>query len=185
MSTAKATPLKVLGSRPVVAYLLAALICFVAAAATLLFPPKEERPAPTTTAQARAEEQNHSSSARWSAEPTPRRERRDIPGRVVTATWYPVPPDSLAKRRAGEHEFTAAHNSLPLGTRVRVTHLRNGKSVVVRITDRGIHSRRVGIDLCKEAAEELAMLEQGVARVRLQVLRDEPLPVAVAAEASR
>lgn len=98
------------------------------------------------------------------------------------AVWYPVPANSLAKRRAGKDELTAAHNRLPLGAMVRVTHLGNGKSVVVRITDRGITSRRVLIDLCKEAAEKLGMISQGSARVRLEILPDDagthaaPLP---------
>ena len=55
------------------------------------------------------------------------------------AVWYDVPANSLAKRRAGKDELTAAHNRLPLGTMVRVTHLGNGKNVIVRITDRGIN----------------------------------------------
>jgi rare lipoprotein A len=87
--------------------------------------------------------------------------------------WYPVPPNSLAKRRAGKDELTAAHNRLPLGTMVRVTHLANGKSVIVRITDRGIPGRRVLIDLCKEAAAKLGMLSEGSARVRLEILPDD------------
>lgn len=92
------------------------------------------------------------------------------------AVWYNVPPDSLAKRRAGKDELTAANNRLPLGTRVRVTHLGNGKSVVVRITDRGITDRHSLIDLCKEAAAKLGMLGEGSARVRLEVLPDDNLP---------
>src|SRR3984893_4297392 len=62
------------------------------------------------------------------------------------AVWYVVPANSLAKRRAGKDELTAANNRLPLGTKVRVTHLKNGKSVVVRITDRGITARHALID---------------------------------------
>jgi rare lipoprotein A len=89
------------------------------------------------------------------------------------AMWYNVPPNSLAKRRAGKDELTAAHNRLPLGAKVRVTHLGNGRSVVVRITDRGITNRRALIDLCKEAAEKLDMVREGSARVRLEVLPDE------------
>jgi rare lipoprotein A len=89
-----------------------------------------------------------------------------------TAAWYDVPVDSLARRRAGVEELTAAHNKLPLGTLVRVTHLKNGKNVLVRITDRGIHDRRVKIDLCKEAAEELEMVRKGFAKVRIEVLDD-------------
>jgi rare lipoprotein A (peptidoglycan hydrolase) len=91
------------------------------------------------------------------------------------AVLYKVPPNSLAKRRAKD-ELTAAHNSLPLGTKVRVTHLGNGKNVVVRITDRGISDRRAMIDLCKEAAEQLDMLREGSARVRLEVLPDDKAP---------
>lgn len=89
------------------------------------------------------------------------------------AVWYDVPVKSLAHRRAGKNELTAAHNRLPLGTMVRVTHLANKKSVIVRITDRGISSRRVLIDLCKEAAAKLDMLKEGSARVRLEILPDD------------
>lgn len=104
------------------------------------------------------------------------------------AVWYSVPVNSLAKRRAGKDELTAAHNRLPLGAKVRVTHLGNGKSVIVRITDRGIRSRRVLIDLCKEAAEKLGMISEGSARVRLEILPDDegshaaPRPKSAAAQ---
>jgi rare lipoprotein A len=99
--------------------------------------------------------------------------------RVGYAVWYDVPVDSLARRRAGKGELTAAHNRLPLGTMVRVTHLANGKSVIVRITDRGITDRHSLIDLCKEAAAKLGMLREGSARVRIQVLPDDKGPAAV------
>jgi rare lipoprotein A len=92
------------------------------------------------------------------------------------AVWYKVPPKSLAKRRAGKDELTAAHNRLPLGTRVRVTHVKNGKSVVVRITDRGITVRGAIIDLCKEAAEKLDIIREGLARVSLEILPDDKAP---------
>jgi rare lipoprotein A (peptidoglycan hydrolase) len=100
-----------------------------------------------------------------------------LPAKIEgNAVWYKVPPNSLAKRRAGKDELTAAHNRLPLGTRVRVTHLKNGKSVVVRITDRGITKRHVLIDLCKEAAEKLDMVGEGSARVSLEILPDDKAP---------
>ena len=89
------------------------------------------------------------------------------------AVWYSVPENSLARRRAAKDEYTAAHNHLPLGAVVRVTHLANGKSVVVRITDRGITNKRDMIDLCKEAAAELGMLSEGKARVRIEELPDD------------
>ena len=89
------------------------------------------------------------------------------------AMWYSVPPNSLTKRRAGKDELTAAHNRLPLGTKVRVTHLGYHKNVVVRITDRGIITHHGLIDLCKEAAEKLDMVREGSARVRLEILPDD------------
>jgi rare lipoprotein A len=93
--------------------------------------------------------------------------------REGNAVWYAVPVNSLAHRRAGKGELTAAHNHLPLGTMVRVTHLKNGKQVIVRITDRGITKRNATIDLCKEAAELLGMIREGMARVRMEELPDD------------
>lgn len=67
-------------------------------------------------------------------------------------------------------KLTAAHRTLPLGSRVRVTNLRNGESVVVRINDRGpFHGRRI-IDLSKAAARQIGMLRNGTARVRIELL---------------
>lgn len=106
-------------------------------------------------------------------------------GREVFAVWYPVPPDSLAKRRAAPDELTAAHNHLPLGTLMRVTHVANGKSVIVRITDRGITNRRARLDLCKEAAEQLGMVREGIARVRMELLPDDKKTAAALDSGSR
>ena len=66
--------------------------------------------------------------------------------------------------------LTAAHRTLRFGTRVRVTNLRNGRSVVVRINDRGPFVRGRIIDLSRAAAERIGMIRSGVARVRLEVL---------------
>jgi rare lipoprotein A len=85
------------------------------------------------------------------------------------ATWYEVPRRSLAKRRAPE-ELTAAHDRLPLGSYARVTNLANGRSVVVRITDRGVEESRA-IDLCKEAAEKIGLVGKGAAKVQIEALR--------------
>lgn len=92
------------------------------------------------------------------------------------ATWYKVPRNSRTKQRAGKDELTAANDHLPFGTKVRVTHLGNGKNVVVRIIDRGVYRRNTVIDLCKEAAEQLDMLREGSARVRIEVLPDDKTP---------
>ena len=74
----------------------------------------------------------------------------------------------------GEHfdrrAMTAAHNTLPIGTRVRVTRNYTGKSVVVRINDRGPYKPGRIIDLSERAAENLGLTSIGVAPVRLEVL---------------
>jgi rare lipoprotein A len=69
-----------------------------------------------------------------------------------------------------ERKLTAAHPTLPFGTKVRVTHLTNDRSVVVTINDRGPWIQNRIIDLSRRAARELGLLRQGVARVRVQVL---------------
>ena len=96
-------------------------------------------------------------------------------GRVIhgQASWYG--PGFYGNRTASGEVFrpgtyTAAHRSLPFGTRVRVTNLWNGRSTVVRINDRGpFHGGRV-IDLAHGAASELGLTSSGVAEVRLEVL---------------
>lgn len=85
--------------------------------------------------------------------------------------------NSLAGRRTASGErydpkaFTAASRTLPFGTRVRVTRLDNGKSVVVRVNDRGPfgHRRRI-LDLSRAAANELDMIKAGVVEVEAVVL---------------
>jgi rare lipoprotein A len=67
--------------------------------------------------------------------------------------------------------MTMAHRTLPFGTRVRVTNLENGKSVIVRVNDRGPSTQgRIG-DVSQAAAEQLEMVQAGVVDARLEVLR--------------
>jgi rare lipoprotein A len=68
------------------------------------------------------------------------------------------------------NQLTAAHRTLPFGTRVRVTNLKNQKSVVVRINDRGPYAKGRVIDLSPAAARRIDMIGMGVAPVRLEVL---------------
>jgi len=70
------------------------------------------------------------------------------------------------------HAMTAAHRTLEFGTRVRVTRLSTGKSVVVRINDRGPFVEGRIIDLSRAAAQKLDFLETGVVKVRVQVIGD-------------
>jgi rare lipoprotein A len=69
------------------------------------------------------------------------------------------------------NQLTAAHRSLPFGTKVRVTNQRNGRAVVVRINDRGPFAGRRIIDLSRGAAGAIGMVNSGVAPVKLEVLR--------------
>ena len=73
-------------------------------------------------------------------------------------------------QRFNQHALTAAHRSLRFGTRVRVTNLRNRKSVVVTINDRGPYAKGRIVDLSRAAAQHLGMIKSGVARVRLKVV---------------
>ena len=66
--------------------------------------------------------------------------------------------------------MTAAHRSLRFGTRVRVTNLENGRSVVVRVNDRGPYGRGRVIDLSRVAAERIDMIRAGVVRVTVEIL---------------
>ncbi len=89
------------------------------------------------------------------------------------ASWYG--PGFHGKRTASgerfnENAYTAAHRSLPFGSRVRVKNLRNGRMVDVRINDRGPFVRGRIIDLSKAAAAEIGMIRDGVVPVEVQVL---------------
>jgi rare lipoprotein A len=66
--------------------------------------------------------------------------------------------------------LTAAHRSLPFGTRVKVTNVSNGRSVVVRINDRGPFVRSRIVDLSRAAAVELDFVHRGITRVRLETV---------------
>jgi rare lipoprotein A len=69
-----------------------------------------------------------------------------------------------------KNKMTCAHNSLPLGTWIKVTNLRNGKSVVVRITDRLHYKNKRLVDLSRVAASKLGYLKRGLTRVKVEVL---------------
>ena len=89
------------------------------------------------------------------------------------ASWYG--PDFHGKPTSNKeiynmYDMTAAHKTLPFGTRVMVTNLNNGHSVVVRINDRGPFVGERIIDLSYAAASLIDMVGQGVAPVRLEVL---------------
>lgn len=81
------------------------------------------------------------------------------------ASWYALGSKTASGERMNPSAMTAAHRSLPFGTKVRVTNKRNGKSVVVRINDRGPFIRGRVLDLSKGAARELGFVSAGHAPV--------------------
>lgn len=80
------------------------------------------------------------------------------PQRVASGGWF------------NPNAMTAAHKTLPFGTKVRVTNVRNGKSVVVTINDRGPYVKGRVIDLSRAAAQSISMTGAGVAPVSIAVL---------------
>lgn len=73
-------------------------------------------------------------------------------------------------------ELTAAHKTLPFGTRVVVKNLANSRTVVVRINDRGPFIKGRIIDLSRAAAKKLGFIDKGVTEVELKIVSDQPLP---------
>jgi len=99
---------------------------------------------------------------------------RADPGNCTgSASWY---GDEFADRPTASGErydpdkLTGAHRTLPLGSRVRVTNLLNGRSVLVTINDRGPYHHRRDIDLSYGAARALGMIRRGVTRVRIELV---------------
>ena len=107
--------------------------------------------------------------------PVPRAEPAPSPPMVLhgRASWYGEPHHGR-KTASGEtfdmHRLTAAHRSLPLGTRLLVTNVANGRSVVVRVNDRGPYRGDRILDLSYAAARALHAVEAGVIKVRLALV---------------
>jgi rare lipoprotein A len=92
---------------------------------------------------------------------------------VGTASWYGKPYHGR-RTASGEvynmHRLTAAHRTLPFGTRVVVTNLENGRTVIVTINDRGPFKGNRVIDVSQKAAGQLGFLNQGLTRVGMRIL---------------
>jgi rare lipoprotein A len=99
---------------------------------------------------------------------------KKAPYQIGTASWYGSYFDGKPTA-SGEaydmNDLTAAHPTLPLGSYVRVTNLHNGRAVVVRVNDRGPIVQGRIIDLSYGAAQALQFQEQGLQRVRLDVVK--------------
>jgi rare lipoprotein A len=90
--------------------------------------------------------------------------------RVGTASYYRNPQRVASGARFNPNAMTAAHKTLPFGTLVRVKHLDNGRTVDVRINDRGPYVAGRILDLSRAAAAVIGMTARGVARVSMTVL---------------
>lgn len=107
---------------------------------------------------------------------TPDPTRPDTPGfreQTGIASFYAQGHDgrrTASGERFDMRDLTAAHRTLPFGTRVRVTNLGNGREVLVRINDRGPFARGRILDVSYAAARRLGFVGAGVARVKLEVL---------------
>jgi rare lipoprotein A len=88
------------------------------------------------------------------------------------AAWYERPGKAASGEYSSATAMVAAHRSLPFGTRVRVDNLSNGRSVVVRINDRGPAERDRIIDVSRGAAAELGFIKTGIAEVRVTTMDD-------------
>ncbi len=87
------------------------------------------------------------------------------------ASFYTEGTHTASGERFDTHELTAAHRTLPFGTRLRVTSVTTGRSVTVRVNDRGPFVPGRVVDVSYSAAETLGMVGRGIAKVKLDVVR--------------
>jgi rare lipoprotein A len=87
------------------------------------------------------------------------------PSGCGTASWYALTSKTASGERMNPAKLTAAHKTLPFGTKLRVTNPKNGKSVVVRINDRGPFIKGRVLDLSKAAAQKIGIISRGHGKV--------------------
>jgi rare lipoprotein A len=100
---------------------------------------------------------------------TARKDGSSTPSRGV-ASFYTADQETANGEKFNTHELTAAHPSLPFGTKLRVTNVSTGKSVTVRVNDRGPYVPGRVVDVSYSAAEALGMVDDGTAKVKLDVV---------------
>jgi rare lipoprotein A len=140
----------------------------VARAATAPMPVSTSRPwsAETTPATAHPTATPNLAAPSPQPAPAPTATRANEAG---LASYYWQDQMTASGERFDKRAMTAAHRTLPLGTRVRVTHMKTGKSVVVRINDRGPFKPNRIIDLSEAAAEQIEMTKAGLAPVTVEL----------------
>lgn len=88
---------------------------------------------------------------------------------VGIASFYKYEGKTASGEKFKPSELTAAHRTLPFGTRLRVTNVATGQSVTVRVNDRGPFIPGRVVDVSRSAAEELGMIDRGITKVKLEV----------------
>lgn len=86
-----------------------------------------------------------------------------------SASWYQMGTRTASGERYNPDGLSAAHRTLPFGTKLKVTNLRNGKSVQVRVNDRGPFAKGRVLDVSRGAARKLGMISSGTAKVKVEV----------------
>ncbi len=86
------------------------------------------------------------------------------------ASFYSYDPHTASGEKFNAQELTAAHRTLPFGTRLRVTDVATGRSVTVRVNDRGPFVRGRVVDVSRSAAQTLGITGKGVAKVKIDVV---------------
>ncbi len=102
------------------------------------------------------------------------RHNNAAPTRIASqgiASFYTEDQQTASGEKFDTHDLTAAHPTLPFGTRLRVTNVETGRSVTVRINDRGPYVPGRVVDVSHSAADALGMVESGVAKVKLDVVQ--------------
>jgi rare lipoprotein A len=102
------------------------------------------------------------------------RRNNAAPTRIASqgiASFYTEDQQTASGEKFDTHDLTAAHPTLPFGTRLRVTNVATGRSVTVRVNDRGPYVPGRVVDVSHSAADALGMVESGIAKVRLDVVQ--------------
>lgn len=85
-----------------------------------------------------------------------------------SASWYALTSKTASGERMNPNAMTAAHRTLPFGSKMKITNQRNGRSVVVRINDRGPFIKGRVLDLSKAAAHELGFTKAGLTNICME-----------------
>lgn len=153
---------------------LTATFVMVASMAAAPVPDKQQQQAPGKTLPKNIKSPNSAKTSRTGKKPESK------PYQVGVASWYGKQFHGKTTASGEDFdmfEFTAAHRQLPLGTLVKVTNLRNGKSIIVRVNDRGPYVMDRIMDLSYSAARMLNFRD-GIERVRLDVVQPQTVAMA-------